>query len=125
MNEKTVHVLELHKVLNRLAGYCTFSAGADLARELWPSTDIEEAQNWQQETNEARAMFANQVNASLGGARDVREVAISAQRGLLIEPLVFIDIRQTLRRATTLKRTLGRMKGQYPLLSEIASEAEE
>lgn len=125
MNEKTAHVLELHKVLNRLAGYCTFSAGADLARELWPSTDMEEARNWQQETNEARTMFSNQVNASLGGARDVREVAISAQRGLLIEPMVFIDIRQTLRRATTLKRTLGRMKGQYPLLSEIASEAEE
>src|SRR5690606_41844565 len=30
-----------------------------------------------------------------------------------------------LRRATTLKRTLGRMKNQYPLLAELMEEVEE
>ena len=110
-------------MLNRLAGYTTFSAGADLARELFPTGDLEEARIWQQETAEARLMFANQFNASLGGARDVREPALLAQRGIMIEASVLLDIRLTLRRATTLKRTLGRMKGQYPLLAEIASEA--
>jgi DNA mismatch repair protein MutS2 len=38
---------------------------------------------------------------------------------------VLLDIRTTLRRGTTLRRTLGRMKGQYPLLSELVSEVEE
>jgi DNA mismatch repair protein MutS2 len=125
MNEKAIHVLELNKVLERLAGYTTFSAGAELARDLMPSTSLEEARLWQQETAEARLMFANQVNASLGGARDVREAAMGAQRGLMIEPSVLLDIRNTLRRALTLKRTLGRMKGQYPLLADIVNEAEE
>ena len=125
MNEKAIHVLELNKVLNRLAGYTTFSAGADLARELFPSGDIEETRIWQNETAEARLMFANQFNAMLGGARDVREPALLAQRGILIEAPVLLDIRLTLRRATTLKRTLGRMKGMYPLLAEIAGELEE
>ena len=37
---------ELHKVLEKLAGMTTFSAGAELARELWPSSDLEEAQTW-------------------------------------------------------------------------------
>ncbi|MCC6801515.1 MAG: endonuclease MutS2, partial [Anaerolineae bacterium] len=46
-------------------------------------------------------------------------------RGILIEPSVLLDIRLTLRRATTLKRTLGRMKGQYPLLADIAAELED
>ena len=114
MNDKVIRVLELDKILNRLAGYTTFSAGADLARELYPSTDMEEARIWQQETAEARLMFANQFNASLGGARDVREQAILATRGIMIEASVLLDIRLTLRRATTLKRTLGRMKGAYP-----------
>ena len=125
MNEKAIRVLELDKILNRLAGYTTFSAGADLARELFPSADLEEARIWGQETAEARLMFVNQFNASLGGARDVREQAILATRGIMIEASVLLDIRLTLRRATTLKRTLGRMKGAYPLLAEIASELEE
>ncbi|MFN8448221.1 MAG: endonuclease MutS2 [Anaerolineae bacterium] len=125
MNEKVILTLELNKVLDRLAGYTTFSAGADLARELFPTGDLEEARIWSQETAEARLMFANQFNATLGGARDVREPAILAQRGIMIEPTVLLDIRLTLRRATTLKRTLGRMKGQYPLLADIAAELEE
>ncbi|MFQ3567038.1 MAG: endonuclease MutS2 [Aggregatilineales bacterium] len=125
MNPKTIHVLELPKILERLAGFTTFSAGAELARELWPTTDLDEAETWQRETAEARALFANQVSVSVGGARDVREPAINAQRGILIEPNVLLDIRATLRRATTLKRTLGRMKGQYPLLADLVSEAEE
>ncbi len=125
MNEKVIQTLELNKILDRLAGYTTFSAGADLARELFPTGDIEEARMWQAETAEARLMFANEFNASLGGASDVREPAMLAQRGIMIEPSVLLNIRYTLRRATTLKRTLGRMKGQYPLLAEFAAEAEE
>lgn len=125
MNEKTVHILELNKILEQLADFTTFSAGADLARELFPTTDLEEAETWQRETAEARQMFVNQVNPSVGGARDVREAAMNATRGLMIEPSVFLDIRHTLRRATTLKRTIGRMKGQYPMMAELLSEAEE
>lgn len=125
MNEKTTHVLELHKILDRLAGFTTFAAGADLARELFPTTDLEEARQWQRETSEARMMFENKVNTSLGGARDVRSEVITATRGIVIEPRVLIDIRQTLRRATTVKRTIGRMKGTYPLLAEVAGEIEE
>lgn len=125
MNEKTVNVLELPKILSRLAGYCTFSAGAELARDLRPTTDLYEAQLWQKETAEARLMFTNQFNASLGGARDVREAAMAATRGVMVEASVLLDIKNTLRRAMTLKRTLGRMKGTYPLLSEHANELEE
>jgi len=125
MNEKSVQVLELPKILERLSNFCTFSAGAELALDLFPTNNLAEAQAWQAETAEARAMFANQVNASLGGARDVRDPAILAQRGILIEPQVLLDIRMTLRRATTLKRSIGRMKGQYPLIADIINEAEE
>lgn len=125
MNEKTLHVLEFHKVRAQLGGHTTFSGGAELARELWPTTDFEEAARWQQETAEALSMFANQVSVSVGGARDVREPAISSTRGIQIEPSVFLDIRTTMRRATTLRRTVGRMKAPYPLLSDLVNQAEE
>jgi DNA mismatch repair protein MutS2 len=125
ISEKATQVLELHKILDQLARYTDFSAGAELARELQPTTSLEEARLWQRETAEARALFANQVNVSLGGVRDVREAVIGATRGILIDPPVLLDIRSTLRRAMTLKRTLGRMKGQYPLMAELLDEAEE
>jgi DNA mismatch repair protein MutS2 len=90
-----------------------------------PTTDIEEAKRWQDETREARTLYENRVNITLGGVRDVREPVIQATRGVLIEAQTLLDIRQTLRRVTTLRRTLGRMKGQYPLLADLVNEAEE
>jgi DNA mismatch repair protein MutS2 len=125
MNKKTLHVLEYAKIRAQLAGHTTFSGGAELALALEPTTDFDEALTWQQETAEALLMFNNQVNVSVGGARDVREPAIAATRGIQIEPSVFLDIRTTMRRATTLRRTVGRLKGPYPLLSDLINEAEE
>src|SRR5690606_18044504 len=84
-----------------------------------------EVKTWQRETQEARKLFENKTNVSMGGARDVRDVAISAQRGAMIDASTLLDVRSTLRRATTLKRTLGRMKNQYPLLAELMEEVEE
>lgn len=125
INEKSTHTLELPKILEQLAAHCTFSAGAQIARELAPTTSLEEATNWQRETAEARRLFENQVNVSLGGVRDVRDAAVQATRGILVEPQTLLDIRYTLRRATSLRRTLGRMKGTYPLLADLVNEAEE
>ncbi|MBC8171747.1 MAG: endonuclease MutS2, partial [Anaerolineae bacterium] len=125
ISEKTIHTLELHKILDQLANHTSFSASADLARELRPSVDMDEVKTWQRETQEAHTLFENKVNVSLGGARDVRDVSMLAQRGVMIEPHVLLDIRMTLRRAAILKKTLGRLKYQYPLLAELSEEAEE
>lgn len=125
ISEKSIVTLELHKILQALSRHTTFGAGAELAMELYPSTEVEEVQLWQRETAEAFSLLEEQSNVSLQGARDVREPAIKALRGVVIEPNVFLDIRYTLRRGSTLKRTLGRMKGVYPLLSDLAQEIEE
>ena len=125
ISEKTIVTLELHKILQNLSRYTTFGAGEELALELYPSTAVEEVQLWQRETAEAVALLEEKSNVNLQGARDVREPAMKAQRGVIIEPSILLDIRYTLRRGSTLKRTLGRMKGLYPLLSDLAQEVEE
>jgi len=125
ISEKSTQTLELPKILEQLTKHTTFSAGAELARSLHPTTNLDQAATWQRETAEARALTENKVNFTLGGARDVREPAIQATRGIMIEAQVLLDIRQTLRRGTTVKRTVGRMKGSYPLLSDIANQIEE
>jgi len=125
ISEKSIVTLELHKVLERLTKYTSFGAGEELARELIPTTDLEEAQVWQRETAEALALLEENTTINIRGARDVRDVAITAQRGVVIEPSILLDIRYTLKRATTLKRQLGRLKGTFPLLAEISEELED
>lgn len=125
ITEKSLRVLEFHKVLDQLARLTTFSAGADLAHDLSPSVSLDEARAWQKETAEVRLLFENKTNINLNGVRDVRDIALSAQRGVMIDAGTLLDIRTTLRRATTLRRTLGRMEQTYVLLAEIVSEIEE
>jgi len=44
MNEKALTTLEYPKIIARLAEYADFSASADLARRLRPTSDLEGAQ---------------------------------------------------------------------------------
>ncbi|MCY3833086.1 MAG: endonuclease MutS2 [Chloroflexi bacterium] len=125
IHEKTLATLELHKILQELSAYTTFGAGEEFAMELFPSTEIEEVQIWQRETAEAVALLEERTHITVRGARDVREPVIKAQRGVIIEPSTLLDIRYTLRRGATLKRTLGRMSATFPLLAELANEIEE
>lgn len=125
ITEKTIATLELHKILQELSRYTTFGAGEEFAIELHPSTEIEEVQLWQRETAEALVLLEEKSNITVQGARDVRDPVIRSQRGAIIEPSILLDIRYTLRRATTLRRTLGRLKASFPLLSDLANELEE
>ena len=125
ISEKTLATLELRKILLELSAYTTFGAGEEFALELYPSTELEEVQLWQRETAEAVALLEERPNVTVRGARDVREPVIKAQRGVIVEPSILLDIRYTLRRGTTLKRTLGRMGATFPLLAELASDIEE
>ncbi len=125
IKEKTIVTLELHKILQDLSRHTTFAAGEEFALELHPSTEVEEVQIWQRETAEAVVLLEEQSNITVQGARDVREPVIRAQRGVIIEPSILLDIRYTLRRGSTIKRTLGRMEATFPLLSDLANEIEE
>ena len=125
ISEKTLATLELHKILQDLTSYTTFGAGEEFAIEMQPTTELEEAQLWQRETAEAVALLEERSSITVRGARDVREPVIKAQRGVIVEPSVLLDIRYTLRRGTTLKRTLGRMHATFPLLAALANEIEE
>jgi DNA mismatch repair protein MutS2 len=125
MNEKSLRVLELPKVLEQLARHSNFSVGTERVRALAPTTNLAEAQAWQQLTSEARALLNVKTEFTLAGARDIRAAAVQASRGIILEVGTFLDIRGTLRTAATARRTLTRLKGQFPGLSAIAETIEE
>jgi DNA mismatch repair protein MutS2 len=123
ISEKTLETLELHKILERVARHTSFSASTELVLDMQPTVDIDEAKTWNEEVAEARVILEeNENRLNMGGVRDVRDVAIQAQRGAMIDASVLLDIRLTLRRAETLQRTLGRMEHQHPRLADVVAE---
>jgi DNA mismatch repair protein MutS2 len=125
MNDKSAHTLELPKILDQLARHTAFSASRALALDLKPTPFLDEAQDRQQETTEARLLINTHDHITVGGARDVRPDVLAAERGVVLEPQTLLDIRATLRQASTLRRLLARLNNQFPRLASVADRLEE
>ena len=121
MNAKHLATLEFPKVLARLAAYASFSAGEERIRALTPATDLREVRWRLETTSEARTLLDTKPGTTLGGARDVRPMALAAQRGAVLLPPDLLDVRDTLIAARNLHRTLTRLKGQFPHLADLAA----
>jgi DNA mismatch repair protein MutS2 len=125
MNEKSIRILEFDKILEQLAELTSFSAGAELARELLPVADVELAGRWQLETEEARALLDRRSDVTIGGARDVRLPADRTERGFVLEPVELLDVRATIAAGRELRRKLLKAQEEYPSLAAVAELIEE
>jgi DNA mismatch repair protein MutS2 len=121
MDTKHCNTLELPKVLERLAGFASFSAGVELCRALTPSTMPVEVKRRLAATTEARRLLTTNTEVSLGGIHDVRPLVEHAARGAALMPQELLDIRETLAAGRDIHRTLARLSAQYPLLAAIAA----
>jgi DNA mismatch repair protein MutS2 len=123
VNPKTIAVLELPKVLARLAGYTAFSAGRRAAESLAPSTDLAEVQSRQQRTTEAVRLLDLRPDTGLGGVHDIRESVRRAELGAVLDAGEFISILSTMEAAHGLRTTMLRaeeQKGGLPALAALA-----
>ena len=99
------------KILEKLAGFCDFSASMELARTLEPASSYELAVAHLAETSEARKLISIQ-DISIGGAHDVREKVELARRGGVLEAVDLLDIKYTLISCRQLRRSrLGKVMG--------------
>lgn len=121
MIAKHLATLELPKILERLARYCSFSASEALVRELAPSIHAGEVQRRLAETTQAREALEKHDQLSIGGAHDVRDAAHLAAHAGLLEPKQFLDIRDTLNAGRNIQRALSRFGAIYPQLTAITN----
>lgn len=119
MDSKTLNVLEYPKILQRLAGFCDFSASMDLARTLEPTSSFELAMARIAETTEARKLLSMQ-STGIGGAHDIRLQADLAARGGVLDPHALLDIKSTLISCRDLKKSFEKRGDEYPRLTQIA-----
>ncbi|MBP6177676.1 MAG: endonuclease MutS2 [Anaerolineales bacterium] len=120
MDSKTLNVLEYPKILERLAGYCDFSASMSLARSLQPTDSFELATAGLAETAEARRVLSVQ-DVGIGGAHDIRPQADLAARGGVLDPQQLLDIKATLISCRELKKSFDRKADEYPRLTSLAA----
>ncbi len=125
MDAKSHTVLELHKILARLAEFSAFSGGRDLALQLEPTNDLSTARRQQQITTEARKLLETSSDVTIGGARDVRSLAEQAARATVLQPPDMLDIKNTLIAGRELKRVIIRLAETSPRLAFIAESITE
>jgi len=120
MDERTLRVLELDKILNALAERCATEMAKELVRALLPSADLEEVRRRQRETSDARHRLERFGTPPLGGISDIRPLLERAQKGSALEPSELLTIARTLERAMDLKLWL-----QKPAVNDsLALQAE-
>jgi len=132
LDEHSLRVLEFDKVLVRLAGHTSFSAGRELALDLRPTTARDEVVRRQRVTAEAARLLELQPRAGLGGVHDVRALADKAGRGGTLQPTELLDIASTVGAAADLRAMILRFRldekqpgrDELPILAEMADEIE-
>ncbi len=120
MDSRTLHILDYDKILARLAGFCDFSASADLARALQPASNFDEAARLLAETTEARFLLSTH-DLTIGGSHDIRPAADLAARGGVLDPQTLLEIKSTLIACRSLKKSLERAADKAPRLAQIAA----
>lgn len=124
MNPRTLRVLEYPKILERLAQYCAFSGGAELAASLLPSDDLLTVQEWLAQTYEAYQLLGQKDDISFGGVSDLRPLLDRAERRSVLLPPDLLEVKFTLQRARQLRNLLTRLEHSFPHLAEMAANIE-
>jgi DNA mismatch repair protein MutS2 len=119
MDSKTLSVLEYPKILARLADFCDFSASAEMAHNLKPTPDYDEALVRLAETSEARTLLVT-TDLTIGGAHDIREQVDLAAHGGVLDPKELLDVRSTLVAMRDLRRFFDKHAEASPHLADIA-----
>ncbi|HYH11189.1 MAG TPA: endonuclease MutS2, partial [Thermomicrobiales bacterium] len=128
MIETTVlEKLEFPEVLRRLSVHCHYSVAADLARELQPTPDRRVAAIWVATTAEAVDLLRNFPEFNVGGARDIRELILRAEKGARLQPTELLLISDTLHAARRLKRSFLKLplyEERFPNMLELVGSIE-
>jgi len=121
VDEHALRVLELGKVLDRLARLTAFSAGRDLALALRPTPDYDDALARQQRLAEAIRFRSFRAPLNLGGAVDVRPALAKAALDGVLDAQELLAVAATQRVAGQAKAALARpsREGSLPRLGAL------
>ena len=121
MTERSLRVLEFHKIRAQLEQYCVSDMGKALCDALIPENQIQEVRRIQQETEEARIVLTYLGGTPMLPFSDVKTALHLAQIGSTLAPRALLDIAASLRAARAARDSLVTDKQNTPMLTANAS----
>lgn len=116
----TLRALEYAAIIEELAGLTAFPPSRELAVELVPVADETHVGLLEDQTDEAGRLLAEQPQASIGGARDIRAALERASRGGRLTAAELLDIAETCRAAGLFRERLTSWRGRH--LAELRDD---
>ena len=107
----TLRALEFGTVVEQLTALTSFGPARELAAATEPLADGTHVALLHDQTDEADRLLAEQAQASIGGARDIRAAIDRAARGGRLAPDELLEIADTLRAAGGLRDRLATWRG--------------
>ena len=124
MNQKSLRVLEINKIVDILKTKVSSSLGLKYIENLTPSSDYEEVKYMLEETSQAQGILLKRGSVGLNGIHDIEDKAKRAEIGASLDPGSLIKIADTLRVARNLKNTLASIEEEefnYPIIQGLSN----
>ncbi|MGI6539978.1 MAG: endonuclease MutS2 [Bacillota bacterium] len=122
MDDRSLRVLEYYKVRDMLEQCASCELGRERIRQLAPITNLAMIEEAQRGTSEARSLLDMGKQIPFGGVRDVRSSVERADRGATLSCDELLDILSTLSASRSLKKILGSLGPEYPVLADAAAD---
>jgi DNA mismatch repair protein MutS2 len=120
MDTKDLELLEFPRIREIIAGYCCFSMSRELAMSLSPSTDIDKINKLLGESAEARELIEEDSSVSSSGVEDIRDYAVAASRGQILDPKTLRIICTSLQVMRLLRSKITEHPDSFPMLCKYA-----
>lgn len=120
MDQRTLRLLEFHKIQEKLAEYTTFSGGRELALALLPSANPIWVEEGQAETAEALHMLDGGMSPPFGGLTDIRPHLQQAALGAILDEIQLLQVADTAANAYRLARYIRQHAPKDGILADIA-----
>jgi DNA mismatch repair protein MutS2 len=115
MDERTLRVLEYHKIIGMLTGFAQSEPGKEIAMQLKPVSDIDQILEWQAEASEAESIIAIEGTGFISPFPDIRQQLKKAKIGSVLSPKELLQIGQVLSLISSVKTRMKEHKAKAEL----------
>jgi DNA mismatch repair protein MutS2 len=119
----TLRALEFGAIVAQLTDLTAFGPSRELAGATVPLADLVHVGLLQDQTDEASRLLTEQSQATIGGARDVRQALERARRGGRLAPTDLLQIAETLRATAAFGTRLDEWRGTH--LASVRAELDD
>ncbi|WML34996.1 endonuclease MutS2 [Clostridium sp. OS1-26] len=120
MNNNTIEILEYNKIKEIICEYAISEPAKKIIKNLEPSVDLREIENWMRETTEARAIVNRSSSVPIHSLTDIEKIMSKLGKGAVLKPEELVAIYELQKEGVRLKRFMEDKEIVAPIVSSYA-----